>query len=326
MNIKKYINKLPFNDDLKKRIFITTQCKDCDHIRKVKNAGKVFKLKKYSYQLMHNGIKVLKDGYHGRGITEIVKLCTGHHEPQEEKVFFNILKKIKKNGLMIEFGAHWSYYSLWFNKEIDNSSNIMVEPDLNNMDIGKFNFKINDAKGEFINAFVSDVEIKTKFERESDNKILEIPSITLDGLIKRKKISHVDLLHVDVQGWELKMLQGSINSIKKNKIRFIFISTHHHTISHDPLIHQKCLKFIKKHGGYIVSEHSIYESYSGDGLIVASFDRKDCNFKVPISYNRSSNNMFNEIEYDLENLLIENKEKKLNKLDLLKKFIGIKRG
>lgn len=325
MNIKKYISKLPFNDNLKKRIFITTQCKDCDEIKKVKNAGKVFKLKNYSYQLMHNGIKVLKDGYHGRGITEIIKLCKGHHEPQEEKVFFNVLKKIKKGGLMIEFGAHWSYYSLWFNKKINNASTIMVEPDLNNIEIGKFNFSINNAQGEFINAFVSNIEIKTKFERESDNKILEIPSITLDGLLERKQIKYVDLLHVDVQGWELKMLQGAINSIKKNNIRFIFISTHHHTISHDPLMHQKCLTFIKKNGGFIIAEHSIFESYSGDGLIVASFDIKDSNFKVPISFNRSCNNMFNEIEYDLEDLLNKNKkEEKLSKFAIFKKLIGIR--
>lgn len=324
MDIKKYISKLPFDDNLKKRIFITTQCRDCDAVGKVKNAGKVFKLKNYSYQLMHNGIKVLKDGYHGRGITEIIKLCKGHHEPQEEKVFFNVLKKIKKGGLMIEFGAHWSYYSLWFNKKIDNATNIMIEPDSKNIDVGKFNFTINDAQGEFINAFVSDVEITTKFERESDNKILEMPSITLDGLLERKKINYVDLLHVDVQGWELKMLQGAINSVKKNKIRFIFISTHHHTISHDLLMHQKCLNFIKNNGGFIIAEHSIFESYSGDGLIVASFEKKDCNFKVPISFNRSSNNMFNEIEYDLENILNKNKEKNTSKLALLKKLIGIK--
>ena len=308
MNIKNYINKLPFNNDLKRRIFITTQCKDCNGIRKVKNAGKTFIKKNFSYQLMHNGIKVLKDGYHGRGITEIIKLCKGHHEPQEEKVFHNVLKKIQNKGLMIEMGAHWSYYSLWFNKRISNPINIMIEPDIKNIEIGKFNFKINNASGTFINACISNKEQDIEFERESDNKILTIPCITLDGFLKKRSIDYVDLLHVDIQGWELKMLQGSIKSLNKKKVRFLFISTHHHSISHDPLIHQKCIDFIKENGGYIISEHTIYESFSGDGLIVASFDKKDSEFKVPITYNRACNNMFKEIEYDYERLLKEKKE------------------
>lgn len=306
MDKRNYIQKLPFDINLKERIYITTQCQDCNHIKKVNNAGKVFEnATGYSYQLMHNGIKVITDGYHGRGITEIIKLCNGHHEPQEEKAFSQIFEYLGSNSLMIELGAHWSYYSLWFQKKIKNAKNIMIEPDENNLNIGKKNFEINNAHGEFIQAYISDISInKNLFERESDNKILEIPCYSVDDFIRINKIKYIDLLHVDIQGWEIKMLNGLIKTINNNKLRFLFLSTHHHTISHDPLTHQKCLNFIRANGGKILCEHSVYESFSGDGLIVASFSKEDKSLdNIEISYNRSSNNMFKEIEYDYYDLL-----------------------
>jgi hypothetical protein len=44
---------------------------------------------------------------------------------------------------MIELGAFWSFYSMWFNKEVENAINYMVEPDSFNLGQGKRNFKLN---------------------------------------------------------------------------------------------------------------------------------------------------------------------------------------
>ena len=323
MNKLKKIDKLKIDDALKKRIRITSECNDCDYIPKVKNAGRIFRTKNYDYQLMHNGIKVLKDGYHGQGITEIIKLCNGHHEPQEEKAFheiLNILKKNKKKLIMIELGSHWSYYSLWFRKALKGSINYMIEPDINNLKVGRFNFSINNEKGFFIHAFISDKKLKARdFEIESNNEVHQIPSYSLDSFIKDFNIPYVDLVLVDIQGYELKMLKGAINTIKNKNIRFLFLSTHHHSISKDFLIHQKCKNFILQHDGKILCEHTIYESFSGDGLIVATFDNKDSSLgNLMISYNRYQNSIFNELEYDLCALEEENFSltKKIKKRDI----------
>ena len=45
-----------------------------------------------NYQLMHNGIKIIQDCYYGSWITTLIEILKGHHEPQEEKVFYEILK------------------------------------------------------------------------------------------------------------------------------------------------------------------------------------------------------------------------------------------
>ncbi|MEI9907415.1 MAG: hypothetical protein WDO06_05515 [Actinomycetota bacterium] len=80
------------------------------------------------------------------------------------------------------------------------------------------------------------------------------------------------------------------------KVRFIFISTHDLLISGDALTHQNAMKIIEECGGHIIAEHSVSESYSGDGLIVASFDPRDVGFQVPISYARSKDSLFGEWE------------------------------
>ena len=111
---------------------------------------------------------------------------------------------------------------------------------------------------------------------------------------------YVDVLLSDIQGGEAEMLEGAAGSIERGKIRFVVISTHHHSISGDALTHQKCLEFLRDRGALTLAEHSVAESYSGDGLIVASFQPEDRHIPpIMVSRNRSTNSLFRELEYDL---------------------------
>jgi FkbM family methyltransferase len=122
----------------------------------------------------------------------------------------------------------------------------------------------------------------------------------VDDLVRRLDLDHIDLLHADIQGAELQMLHGMRNVIREGRVRFIFISTHHHSISDDPLIHQKCLRFLREHSAHILSEHTVAESFSGDGLIVASFAPEDRALPhIPLTLNRAGDNLFPEPEADL---------------------------
>ncbi len=302
MNNLKYIETLPFDSELKRRIAMTCSCMDCAAIPKVEHAGEIFHEKDIHYQLMHNGIRVIEGCYHGRGVTEIIRLLKGHHEPQEEKAFNEILKYLTPHSLMVELGSHWSYYSMWLKKSIPSSINYMIEPDPSNLEVGKKNFEINQMKGQFFNAYVGDKSSPpSQFHCESDNEIRMIPQICIDDFVVTNKIERIDLLFVDIQGYEYKMLEGSRQSIKNGKIRFLFISTHHHLISNDPIIHQRCMAFLKEHNAHVIVSHSVAESYSGDGLIVVSFSEEDRKIpEIQISRNYPSNSLFREVEFDLE--------------------------
>src|SRR5581483_4352870 len=105
------ISKDPLKRDnpqyLFSRVLLTIGADDCDYIPKVPQAGEVFEEIGYSYQLMHNGVKVLKDCYYDSWATDVIYGLKGHHEPQEEKVFYEVLKYIPPNATMIELGSYW---------------------------------------------------------------------------------------------------------------------------------------------------------------------------------------------------------------------------
>ena len=62
------------------------------------------------------------------------------------------------------------------------------------------------------------------------------------------------------------------------------------------MTHQKALKVIEESGGHVIAEHSVSESFSGDGLIVASFHEVDRDFVVEVSRARAKDSLFGEWE------------------------------
>ena len=308
----------PFKKTLLERAEMTISCKDADYIPKVKNAGTFSRVDNVDTQIMHNGLIVQRGGYYGEWMEHIIKELKGHHEPQEEKIFYEILKRLDSKASMIELGSFWSYYSLWFNKEIKNATNICCEPDPNNIKIGKINARLNKAPLVFIDAAAGEGRGKfVDFNLESTpGEIRKVPILSVDEIMQTKRLKKLDLLHMDVQGQELAAINGSLETIMTKKLRFLIVSTHHFSISGDPLTHFKCLEIIKSHGGHIIADHTVLESFSGDGLIAASFSGLDRDLKVEISINSSSNSLYRPYEEDLA-VIIENYEQLRQKKKIL---------
>jgi FkbM family methyltransferase len=284
----------------RRRIALTIACRDAADIPKVEGAGRVFDAGSYRFQLMHNGVRVIEDCYYGAWMTELITALGGHHEPQEERSFHQLLPRLRRDATMIELGSFWGYYSLWFKSVRPAGRAILLEPDPNNLATGRRNFAINGLGGEFIQASIGAVSVASQpFACESDGVTRAVDRISIDDLLAEKAIERVDLLLCDTQGAELAMLEGSRRAIAEGRLRFAVISTHHHSMSGDPLSHQSCRAFAEQYGTILV-EHSVPESYSGDGLIVVSFDPGDRNLpKIALSYNRARNSLFGELEYDL---------------------------
>jgi len=218
-------------------------------IPRVPEAGLV----KGGKQIMHNGIKINLGSYYGPEITQILIKNKGVHEPQEERVFAEVLKTMPRESVMIEMGAFWSFYSMWFSKEVPGAKNYMIDPDGFNLGHGKRNFRLNGLKGDFVQGFIG-----AKSEKSS-----KIPMIAIDDFVKEKQIPFIHMLHSDIQGYEYDMLQGTKQCFENKKIGYIFISTH----SND--LHSQCLGFLKAHEFVIIANANLDQSYSEDGLIAA---------------------------------------------------------
>jgi len=306
-------------EDVRYRIEMTCSCRDSDQIPKIPDAGCVVKINENdSYQLMHNGLRVKARGYHGAWMEEIIQRLKGHHEPQEELVFHEVLKRLRPEATMIELGSFWSYYSLWFLKEASTKRKATcLEPDANNLAVGKFNAMLNDLHPKFLFGFAGNSNGQIVDFMSENGEIIQRKGYKVDEIMKESSMEYIDILHCDTQGAELEVLIDCQDLIKANKIRFIIISTHSYEITGDPLIHQKCLALLEKYGGHIIAEHDVHESYSGDGLIAASFADCDDQFKVEISHNRYNSSLFPSPAVHLAKML--QKSNPQNKQDVIDK-------
>lgn len=201
--------------------------------------------------VMHNGLKIYKNSYYG-SFSNIFRINKGVHEPSEERMFAKVLEYMPKNGVMIELGSYFSFYSMWFRQKIKNGRSFMIEPSDKNLEIGKKHFSLN----------FSDIDDVT-FTKGFVPKDINIVKYT-----KENNIDHIDILHSDIQGSELKMLMDIEDLLNEGKVSYLFISTH--SRGH----HVGCTNFLIKHGYRIVaSADHTNETFCCDGIIVAC--RKD---------------------------------------------------
>jgi hypothetical protein len=198
---------------------------------------------------LHNGLRVPVAGpgaYYGP-FSQLLVINRGVHEPLEEFVFQEVLKCLPDAPSMIELGAYWGHYSMWLKQQRPNGKVILVEPEAACLKAGQDNFARNGFEGEFIQAFVG----TGKFE--------------IDDFFRNRKIRKLDILHTDIQGFEVEMLQGARNVLTRRRVNYLFISTHSQPI------HQAVVNLLGEFG-YRVEISSDYEAQttSYDGLVFAS--------------------------------------------------------
>ena len=105
--------QVPVICSVEERVLIATRCRDADVLPKVADAGAVIRHPDgTAVQIMHNGVKVLAGGYYGEWMQDLITRCRGHHEPQEEVLFTEVLRHLPSDATMIELGGFWSFYSV----------------------------------------------------------------------------------------------------------------------------------------------------------------------------------------------------------------------
>jgi hypothetical protein len=237
----------------RRRIDDVIACPDNEHIDRVPEAGKLID----DQVVMHNGIRVVGLGYYGAGILNMLVENRGVHEPQEERAFGEVLPYVEAGSTMLELGAYWAYYSLWFARTVKDAKCYLVEPVSENLHSGEKNFAINNVRGAFTQAFVGSSERTDREGRQF---------VAVDPFCERNGIEHLAILHADIQGGEVDMLVGAKMMLARKAADWVFISTHSNTL------HYQCAEILKSHGYLIMASADLDETYSTDGLIVAKAD------------------------------------------------------
>lgn len=233
------------------RIHDVLACSDNMRLPRVAGAGSIMN----GFQVMHNGIEVLSDGYYGNGMTQLLKANRGCHEPQEEVVFDSIVRSLPPAAVMIEAGSYWAFYSMWFCKVVPHPRAYLIEPEEANLEIGRKNFAHNNCEGEFSRGYVGATPATA-----ADG--LEI--IALDNFAAHRGLDHIHVLHADVQGFELNMLLGCQRLLADHSVDYFFISTH------SMELHHQCRDMLVQHDYRILASIDLEETCCVDGILVAS--------------------------------------------------------
>jgi Methyltransferase FkbM domain len=198
---------------------------------------------------LHNGNRVPMVGteaYYGP-FSQVLVINRGVHEPLEEYVFQQLLKSLGEAPVMLELGAYWGHYSMWLRRSKPRSTVILVEPDVVNMAAGVSNFKINGLTGEFVRSPVGRDHLK------------------VDAFRSERRLDRLNILHADIQGNEVEMLEGCGRTLAERRADYLFISTH------SQAIHEHVVREMVRFGYRVeVSSDFDHETTSHDGLVFAS--------------------------------------------------------
>jgi hypothetical protein len=201
--------------------------------------------------VMHNGLRVDPLGHYGKPMLEIMIRNRGVHEPEEERAFQYVLEALPARPVMIELGCYWAFYSMWFLKKARRGRAFLIEPIAGKMETGKKNFRANRLAGDFTRGYVGKLDVEGA------------GPICLDEFAENRGLSDIHILHSDIEGAEYDMLLTAPELLLKQKISFLFISTHANNI------HRKCSRLLEEYNYFVIRDTDLTATTSEDGLILA---------------------------------------------------------
>jgi len=186
-----------------------------------------------------------------------------NYEDNVKKIF---LDKISEGDIVIDVGANIGYFSLLAAKKIGPTGKIIaVEPLEQANNWLKKNFQINNFENcEVLEVAIGDKQGIMKMYKKSKSSEMAImdPGIsktnllvsgeieidTLDNIISKKKIDRVNLLKIDVEGFEYEMLLGCKESFKEKKIQNIICEVHGKYLKNRGIDEQKIYLLLEENG------------------------------------------------------------------------------
>ncbi len=166
-----------------------------------------------------------------KGISERL-LLFNVHEPLVTKLLIRVLKE---GMTCLEVGGNLGYYAVLESKIVgDKGKVIAIEPSPRNFSYLKhnleqqnrsnyevYNFACGDQEGE-VKFLVSDksnrcMVIENGEEIPSDLEVIKIPIKKLDIFLKEKGIEKIDFIRMDVEGYEMNILEGAMKLLTKFK-------------------------------------------------------------------------------------------------------------
>jgi FkbM family methyltransferase len=203
---------------------------------------------------------------------------------EESKVL--LMSSVSRGFTIIDAGANNGVLSLEFAKMVGENGNVVsIEPHPANIERFRFNLSLN----KFVNidliekgvgakageSFISIVDEnnlgKTRIQTEKEGG-LEIEIRTLDYIVNSNQLEQVDLIKIDVEGFEMEVLKGGFETIKKYQPK-LFIELDDSNLREQGSSASEVMVFLKFNSYTSVHAES-------QELIDSDFDFTNCHFDI----------------------------------------------
>lgn len=223
------------------------------------------------------------------------------HEAEEEEIFVDLIRRTPADGCYVDVGAAIGYYLILARKLSPRLTIHGVEPLLRHQCFLRENLALNRLTDDdfvvhpegltsfegsetfvdrgYSSRFETVVEQKNSSLSGRWKRFLEtiglrrrkktkftIPTITLDLFVRRIGRT-IDLLQMDVQGFELEVLKGGAEAMKNGAIKAFLIGTHGRT--RGLTLHADCRELLRANG-YRIETDLPDTKEQPDGILVAS--------------------------------------------------------
>jgi FkbM family methyltransferase len=159
----------------------------------------------------------------------------GYYEKYETKILSYFAET--KNGSIIDIGANLGYYSVILGKLLKSSDKLIAfEANPQIIEMLNKNIDLNDLQDyvKVINCALSDISDQklklyiplkagssaaslNKLHPDDSNNSIEIITQRLDDLTQIRDLESVSLIKIDVEGAELSVIKGALETIRENK-------------------------------------------------------------------------------------------------------------
>jgi FkbM family methyltransferase len=162
----------------------------------------------------------------------------GVTETYETEVWNHLMAQVQPGNLVVDIGAFIGFYTIALAKRVGSSGKVIAfEPDPINFATLKTHVELNRVSDrvELIQAAVGDEDGFVPFQtgRASESHISQVPGndtqmircVRLDTIFPNRKL---DILKIDVEGYEEEVLKGALNLLQDNRRspRAIYIEVH----------------------------------------------------------------------------------------------------
>jgi len=173
-------------------------------------------------------------------VSDLLELVPEH----EQEVFDKLFCVLRPGSIFIDVGAHIGRYSFPIAKLVgENGLVIAVEPDplafkallmgvkLNNLrNVLALNIALGDSEGKAILCQKLVTATSSIVEFDKCQGFVKVLLKRLDSVVEELRLKHVDAIKIDVEGAEIQILKGAVNTITRFK-PFIVIEVRNSNIN-----------------------------------------------------------------------------------------------